>query len=141
MYLLKRLNKYFKKKKLNKKVKHVYNNPNIPFLLSLYGKDDYIQMEIIRQYQLNEEITTTDDNGFAVFIIVEFNKNHKENIKKLNFFNELILIESDIEKYLYLCDDNVKALKEKLTFFKEKIFETIEGESYYASIKTFTPAN
>lgn len=141
MYLLKRLNKYFKKKKLNKKVKHVYNNPNIPFLLSLYGKDDCIQMEIIRQYQLNEEITTTDDNGFAVFIIVEFNKNHKENIKKLNFFNELILIESDIEKYLYLCDDNVGALKKKLTFFKEKIFETIEGESYYASIKTFTPAN
>ncbi|SEC76194.1 hypothetical protein SAMN04489761_3502 [Tenacibaculum sp. MAR_2009_124] len=78
-------------------------------------------------------------NGFAVFVIVGFNKEHQENIKKIDVFNDLIRIDTDVEKYLYLCENNVEKLQQVLALFKKEIFEVEEGENYSFSIKSFLP--
>lgn len=138
LHLLELINNLFKKKKAIRKLNKVYNNFKIPFLLSIFGKNGYVEMEILRQYQLDQDIIK-DFKGFAVFIIVEFNQNYKNNIRKIDCFKDLIRIEAGIEKYLFFCDNDVEELQRSISFFKKEVFEVKQGESYSFSIETFPP--
>ena len=136
LYFLEKLKKKFKKKNQMRLVNKAYQDVNYPFLLSLFGKNNNIEMEILRQYQLKDNMIKSP-NGFAIFIITGLNKVYQDNIEKIYFFEDLKKIDVNYGKYLYLCENDIDRFQRIIRDIKMNVFETEEGDEYSFSIKIF----